>query len=186
MDTPASLLERLRQPAPESAWTRFVQLYTPLLFFWARRLGLRDADAADLVQDVLTLLVRKLPEFSYDRNKSFHAWLCTVTLNCWRNRARRAELPREAHPPDLEGLPDSDPGDLLGEIEYRNWLVGRALELMRAEFQPSTWKACWECVVSGRPAADVAAELGISVGAVYMAKSRVLSRLRQELTDLLD
>lgn len=89
MDTPASLLERLRQPAPESAWTRFVQLYTPLLFFWARRLGLRDADAADLVQDVLVLLVRKLPEFSYDRNKSFRAWLRTVTLNCWRNGARR-------------------------------------------------------------------------------------------------
>jgi RNA polymerase sigma-70 factor (ECF subfamily) len=185
MDTPASLLERLRQPAPESAWTRFVQLYTPLLFFWARRLGLHDADAADLVQDVLTLLVRKLPEFSYDGNKSFRAWLRTVTLNCWRNRVRRAELPREFPRPDLDGLPDSDAGDLLGEVEYRNWLVGRALELMRAEFQPSTWKACWECVVSGRSAAEVAAELGLSVGAVYMAKSRVLSRLRQELTDLL-
>jgi RNA polymerase sigma-70 factor (ECF subfamily) len=74
----------------------------------------------------------------------------------------------------------------VSETEYRHWLVGRALELMRAEFQPTTWKACWECVVNSRPAADVAAELGISVGAVYMAKSRVLSRLRQELTGLLD
>lgn len=185
MDTSASLLERLRQPGQQSAWTRFVQLYTPLLFHWARRLGLHDADAADLVQDVLTLLVRKLPEFTYDRNKSFRAWLHTVTLNCWRNRCRRLELPRAAHPPDLDGLAGRDEHDLLSETEYRHWLVGRALELMQAEFQPSTWKACWECVVSGRSAAEVAAELGISVGAVYMAKSRVLSRLRQELTDLL-
>jgi len=183
--TPASLLERLRQPDQQSAWTRFVQLYTPLLLRWTRRLGLRDEDAADLVQDVLTLLVRKLPEFRYDGRKSFRAWLRTVTLNCWRTRCRRVELPREAHPPDLDGLPGHDDVDLLSETEYRQWLVGRALKLMQAEFQPTTWKACWECVVSGRSAAEVAAELGIGVGAVYMAKSRVLSRLRQELTDLL-
>jgi RNA polymerase sigma-70 factor (ECF subfamily) len=186
MDTSASLLERLRQPAHEEAWERFVQLYTPLLFFWARRLGSRDDDAADLVQDVLILLVRKLPEFRYDRQKSFRSWLCTVTLNCWRNGRRRAELPREANPPNLDSLPGSDESSGLGEVEYRQWLVGRALELMRTEFQPSTWKACWECVVSARPPAEVAAELGLSVGAVYMAKSRVLSRLRQELADLLD
>jgi RNA polymerase sigma-70 factor (ECF subfamily) len=186
MDTPASLLERLRQPAQEAAWARFVQLYTPLLFAWARRLGLRDADAADLVQEVLMLLVRKLPEFTYDRNRSFRAWLRTVTLNCWRNRCRRAELPRAAGPFDLDDLAGPNTTDAVSETEYRQWLVGRALELMRAEFQPTTWKACWECVVSGRPAADVATELGIGVGAVYMAKSRVLSRLRQELTGLLE
>ena len=183
--TPASLLERLRQPDEQSAWTRFVQLYTPLLFHWTRRLGLRDDDAADLVQDILTLLVRKLPEFRYDPRKSFRAWLRTITLNCWRNRCRRVELPREAHCPDLDGLAARDEADLLSETEYRQWLVGRALELMRTEFQPSTWKACWECVVSGRSAAEVAGELGLSVGAVYMAKSRVHRRLRQELTDLL-
>ncbi len=186
MDTPASLLERLRQPAPEPAWTRFVQLYTPLLLHWARRLGLRDSDASDLVQDVLTQFVRKLPQFSYDPQKSFRAWLRTVTLNCWRNRLRRAQLPREPNPPDVGDLPGPDGSDVLGEAEYRQWLVGRALELMQAEFQPSTWKACWECIVNDRPAAEVATELGISVGAVYMAKSRVLSRLRQELTGLLD
>jgi RNA polymerase sigma-70 factor (ECF subfamily) len=185
MDTSASLLQRLRQPGQEQAWTRFVQLYTPLLYCWARRLGLDEPDAADLVQDVLTLLVRKLPEFTYDRSKSFRAWLRTVTLNHWRNRCRRAELPRASGHPDLDNLADNDATDAVAETEYRQWLVGRALELMQTEFQPTTWKACWECVVVGRPAAEVAAELGISVGAVYMAKSRVLSRLREELTDLL-
>ena len=185
METPASLLERLREPHSQQAWTRFVQLYTPLLYHWARRLGLHEPDAADLVQDVLVLLVRKLPEFTYDYNKSFRAWLRTVMRNCWRNRRRRVELPREVHPPDLDGLADSAAEDVLSETEYRQWLVGRALELMQAEFQATTWKACWECVVSGRSAAVVADELGISIGAVYVAKSRVLSRLRQELTDLL-
>jgi RNA polymerase sigma-70 factor (ECF subfamily) len=186
MDTPASLLERLRQPAAEEAWSRFVKLYTPLLVGWAGRLGLREADTADLVQDVLVRLVRELPAFRYDPKRSFRAWLCTVTLNVWRNR-RRPEAPRAVNPAALDGLAGANGADAsLEEREYRHWLVGRAVQLMKADFQPSTWKACWECVVVGRPAAEVAAELGLSVGAVYMARSRVLSRLRQELAGLLD
>src|SRR5438552_17277524 len=78
--TPVSLLERLHQPAADEAWQRFVKLYTPLLYHWACRVGLQGADAADLVQDVLTLLVQKLPEFKYDSQKSFRAWLRTVML----------------------------------------------------------------------------------------------------------
>src|SRR5436190_18016074 len=88
--TPISLLERLRHsPAPES-WRRFADLYTPLLYFWARRLGLQDADAADLVQDLLVKLIRTLPAFNYDRSRSFRGWLRTVLLNHYRTCARRA------------------------------------------------------------------------------------------------
>src|SRR5262245_37406044 len=105
METPASLLERLRQPDQDDAWPRFVQLYTPLLYSWSRRLGLQEPDAADLVQDVLLHLVRKLPEFTYDQNRSFRGWLRVVVLNVWRNR-RRAELPRAADPPDLDEVAD--------------------------------------------------------------------------------
>jgi len=186
MDTPASLLERLRQPAQEQAWRRFVELYTPLLYGWARRRGCPDADAADLVQEVLTLLVRKLPEFSYDRHKSFRGWLRVVAHNCWRILQRRAQLPRGAEVPDLADLPAPDEPEPFWETEYRELLVGRALALMRADFEPETWQACWECVVASRPPAAVAKELGVSVGTVYAAKSRVLSRLRQELAGLLD
>src|SRR5688572_20304611 len=93
MDTPASLLERLRQPAEQQAWSRFVRLYTPLLYSWARRLGLQPEDASDLVQDVLTLLVQKLPEFHYDRHKRFRGWLWTVTLNRFRENHRRRAVP---------------------------------------------------------------------------------------------
>lgn len=181
--TSVTLLDRLRQPRDEDAWKRFVDLYTPLLYHWARRLGLREADAVELVQDVFALLVEKLPQFAYDRNGSFRAWLRTVLLNRWRERQRRHTLLVGAVPDDVPG---PDPVLEIAEAEYRQWLVGRALQLMQAQFQPTTWKACWEYVVSGRPAAEVARELGISTGAVRVATSRVLHRLRQELTGLLE
>src|SRR5262245_44827003 len=87
--TSASLLERLRRPDMENAWARFVNLYTPLLFYWAHHLGLGEPDAADLVQDVFTTLVQKLPEFRYNPNKGFRNWLRAVMLNKWRDQARR-------------------------------------------------------------------------------------------------
>ena len=183
--TPASLLQRLRQPAEQEAWGRFVELFTPLIYYWARRLGLQHQDAADLVQDVFTLLVQKLPTFSYDQHKSFRGWLRTVTLNKWRDRCRRWAVPVEKNAV-LPELPGPEAAEAFWEVEYRRQLVGHALEVMQAEFQPTTWKACWELVVAGRPAAEVAAELGISENAVYIAKSRILGRLRRELEGLID
>lgn len=185
--TSISLLERLHRPEETEAWPRFVRLYTPLLFYWARRAGLKQDDAADLVQEVLTVLVQKLPAFNYEPSKSFRRWLHTITLNKWRERGRRKTLPRSgADDPgvsDVAALSEEEPFD---EVEYRQQLVRRALQIMQAEFEPTTWKACWESVVSARPAAEVAAELGVSVDVVYGAKSRVLRRLRQELAGLLD
>ena len=186
MDTPASLLERLRQPDQEQAWARFVELYAPLLYSWARRTGCPASDAADLVQEVLTLLLRKLPEFTYDRHRSFRGWLHVVARNCWRNLSRRAQPPRAANAPDLAELAAPEEAEPFWETEYRQRLVSRALVLMRTDFEPTTWKAFWETVVGGRPAAEVAGELGVRVGTVYAARSRVLSRLRQELAGLLD
>jgi len=89
MNTPVSLLERICQKSDQDAWSRFVALYTPLIFYWGRRCGLQAEDASDLTQDVLATLFQKLPEFTYDHHKSFRAWLRTVTLNHWRDRARR-------------------------------------------------------------------------------------------------
>ncbi len=185
--TPISLLKRLKQPDEPDAWDHFVKLYTPLLYYWARRLRLQEGDAADLVQDVFTLLVQKLPRFNYDQDRSFRNWLRTVMHNKWREQARRREpIARGGQEQPLAELPAPDEADSLGETEYRERLVCQALHLMQTEFSPSTWKACWEHVVMGRPAAEVAAELGIRVGSVYVAKSRVLSRLRIELQGLLD
>jgi RNA polymerase sigma-70 factor (ECF subfamily) len=185
--TPVSLLQRLQRPAEQQAWARFVQLYTPLLYYWACRLGLQAQDASDLVQDVLTLLVRKLPDFHYERGKSFRAWLRTVTLNQWRNNQRRRPVPvSSGSDPALANLASPDDADALEEAEYRQYLVSRALQLMQVDFAPTTWKAFWEHMVAGRPAAEVAAELGIRIDSVYAAKSRVLRRLRQELDGLLE
>lgn len=183
--TPASLLERLRRPGESEAWARFVALYTPLIYYWARRTELQPQDAADLVQDVFATLVEKLPEFAYDSHKSFHGWLRTVTLNKWRDRCKRPALPGEGKA-SIADLPGPDDMKAFEEAEYHRHLVSRALQVMQADFQPTTWKACWEFVVNGRPAAEVARELGLTVNAVYLAKARVLARLRQELHGLID
>jgi RNA polymerase sigma-70 factor (ECF subfamily) len=185
--TSLSLLEHLRRPDDQAAWNRFVDLYAPLLYYWARQTGLQNADAADLVQEVLHLLVNKLPEFEYDRQRSFRAWLRTVTLNKWREAQRKRQIAVAAG--GSQALPEPavpDTAQAFWETEYRQMLAARALEIMRAEFEPATWQACWETVVSGRPAAEVASELGLTTNAVYLARSRVLRRLRCELQGLLD
>ena len=183
--TPVSLLDQLRRAPDEAAWARFVHLYSPLLFGWARQAGLDEGDAGDLVQDVFVVLLKELPRFECDPAHSFRAWLKTVVLNRWRNQIKRqARAP--THPGDalLADVPAPD-DSFFEEQEYRRQLLGRALELLRDEFQPATWKAFHEHGRNGRPAAEVAAELGMTVGAVYAAKCRVLGRLREHLRGLL-
>jgi len=107
-------------------------------------------------------------------------------MNRWRNSLRQAANALQAGPDGLSAVADPQDQDEMIEAEYRQHLLSNALELMRSEFPVKTWKACWEHVVMGRPAAEVAAELGIVSGAVYVAKSRVLARVRQELAGLLD
>jgi RNA polymerase sigma-70 factor (ECF subfamily) len=184
--TSASLLDRLRQPADQAAWERFVRLYTPLLWHWARRLGLPTQDVADLVQDVFALLVRKLPEFRYNPGQRFRGWLWTVTVNKVREWRRRTRTERQAGDGELANFAEADPAAEFDEAEYQRHVARQAAQLIQAEFQPSTWKAFWEFVVADRPAADVARELGTTENAVYLAKGRVLRRLRQELDGLLD
>ncbi len=184
--TSISLLERLRLPGEHAAWRRFVHLYTPLIFDWARGMGLSANDAEDLVQDVMTVLVRRLPEFRYDENGSFRAWLRTITVNRCRDVYRRRGVRPHTTGDGFVDLETPDATDALVEEEYRQSLVSRALELMQNQFEAATWKACWECVVNDRPPEEVAAELGLSVNAVYVAKSRVLRRLRRDLDGLLE
>ena len=187
--TPASLIQRLQLPGnaenKQEAWSRFVRLYTPLLYSWARRLNVPRQETLDLIQEVLAILVRKLPEFDYDPTQSFRAWLRTVTINKYREIRRRRCPPVTADDAILNDLCGTT-GDAFEEEEYRRHLVTCALRLMQAEFPLTTWRACWEHVVSDRSAADIAAELGITENAVYVAKHRVLRRLRQELSGLLD
>jgi RNA polymerase sigma-70 factor, ECF subfamily len=181
--TPPSLLKRLRKSSSDADWDRFAELYTPLSSPWGRRAGLPEHDAADLVQDVFVILLRKLPEFSYDGQQSFRGWMRTITMNLWRNRLRQAaRLPRDGV--DSQVAWTEDGAAEIEAAEYRQFLAARALKLMQAEFEPNTWRACWEHVVLGRSAAEIAADLGVREGTVYSAKCRVLQRLRKELDGL--
>lgn len=185
--TSVSLLRRLRQPDQEAAWQRFVDLYAPLIFHWGRIQGLNATDASDLVQEVMAILISKLPEFEYDPTKRFRGWLRTVTVNKARDFQRRESArPDNRIDETIESVTVTPGVDLFEEAEYRDFLVGRALDLMRGEFQEHTWQACWKHVVESRRASEIAQELGISVNMVYLAKSRVLCRLRQELDGLMD
>jgi RNA polymerase sigma-70 factor (ECF subfamily) len=184
--TSKTLLLGLKAGGTERDWRRFFDLYTPLLFCWANGQGLQHSDAADLVQEVLMLLVKKLPEFNYDGQQSFRGWLRIVTLNRLRDLQRRRVEPTLPSASQLFDEPDDGQQDAFWEVEYRRHLVARALEIMRESFAPNTWKACWEMTVNGKSAAQVGAELGLSEGAVYVAKSRVLHRLRKELKGLWD
>ncbi len=182
--TPISLLERLRLPHDAEAWSRFVRLYTPLLYEWARGTGLQEADAADLLQDVFAVLVRELPAFKYQPGGSFRGWLRTVLLNRWRELQRRCRpVPLgQGHVAALAADEPLPPG----EAEEQQHLVRSALGLLQNEFEPATWQAFRETMLRGRPVAGVATELGVTPNAVYIARSRVLKRLRQELAGLLD
>jgi RNA polymerase sigma-70 factor (ECF subfamily) len=183
--TPVTLLQRLRRPDDAAAWSQFVHLYSPLLYGWARRVGLSEADATDLLQDVFTTLLQELPHFEYQPGKSFRAWMRTILLNRWRTLQRR-RAPQSVPPGELDGLAAAAEPDLPGEAEERRELVRRALALIEGEFTPPTWQAFRRFVVQERRAAEVAAELGLSVNAVYLARSRVLRRLREQLTGLIE
>ena len=183
--TPVTLLERLRTPGDEEAWRRLVDLITPLLLGWSRRVGLSDDDAADLAQDVFTILTEQLPTFEYDPQRSFRAWLKTIAMNKWRERSRRPRVVSLDGTGMLADIPGPDP-DATWENEYRYQLVVQTLQAIKDEFQPRTWQACWEVVARGRPTAEVAAELRMTAGALYAAKCRVLKRLRQEIEGMLE
>lgn len=181
--TSGSLLERLRNPNEHEAWNRFADLYTPLLYYWLRRLGLTENDAADLVQEVFLVLVAKMPMFEYRRDGNFRGWLHTLTINKYREVQRRKRLPIVD---GLVDLPDRNSPSQLEETEYRRHIVKQMLHILEDQFPPSTWQYFQAYVVEGQDPQAVAARFKISVGTVYTAKSKVLTRLREELAGLLE
>ena len=183
MTTSETLLGLLRGPGQPGAWNQFVSLYSPVIYAWLKSKNLSDADAADLMQDIFSVLVVKLPQFEYDRDRSFRCWLRTITLNIWRNHCRQWAK-REKPVENLSEVPERT--DFFSEDEYRRQLTAQALEMIRPEFKATTWQAFISHGIDGRPAAEVAEELGTSIGAVYASRCRVVGRLRVYLQGLLD
>lgn len=185
--TSGTLLERLRSPADHAAWERFVQLYTPFLYHCGRKFGLKEQNAADVVQDVFSLLLVKLQRFEYEESGSFRGWLKKVMLNKCREHYRgQRELGIGGSDNGIREVADDQHYESLWEAEYRQHLVLHALKVMQTEFESKTWRACWMHVVEARPVAEVASELEISTGSVYTYSSRVLRRLRSELQSLIE
>ncbi|MCE9568091.1 MAG: RNA polymerase sigma factor [Planctomycetes bacterium] len=181
--TSASLLARVRQLGDVDAWAQFVRVYSPVLYGWAKHMGLRHDDAVDLVQDIFAILVQKLPEFDYDSHKRFRGWLWTITRRRWVEGRRKAILPLEADR-DPDELPaNAPPAPDLDEAEFRAYMLTHVVPSLRGSFHESTWRAFWKHVVDGRPAAEVAMEEGLTVAAVYKAKLRVTAHLHKELVD---
>jgi RNA polymerase sigma-70 factor (ECF subfamily) len=191
--TSASLLERLRCQPDDASWRRLVDLYTPLLRGWLRRHLVPHADADDLVQEVLAVLVRELPHFEYDPARgSFRAWLRAITVNRLRLfwRARQAR-PLATGDSDLARKLDEleDPHSDLSQQwnrEHDRHVAQRLLEVLEVEFETTTWQAFRRVALAGAKAPEVAAELGLSLNAVYLAKYRVMRRLREEMRGLSD
>jgi RNA polymerase sigma-70 factor (ECF subfamily) len=190
-ETSLTLLERLRAN-DNDAWRVMVQLYTPLVGHWCARGGVRGADADDVAQEVFRAASAHLEKFRRDRpGDSFRGWLRGITRNMVLQHFRQGSRhPRATGGTDAqlrlqdvavaEDAPeDEDPAEELDGLRRR------ALELVRSEFEDRTWQAFWRTVVDGRSPVDVAADMGVTPGAIRMAKSRVLHRLKEEFGDLI-
>jgi RNA polymerase sigma-70 factor (ECF subfamily) len=186
-DTSLTLLGLAKGRDP-AAWRRLVQLYSPAVFSWAKRAGLTDENAADIVQDVWTAVAPGLEKFRRDKaTGTFRGWLWTITRNKVRDAARRRHDSAVAAGGTnaqmaLNNVPETEPAD--DTDADAPGMVERALDLIRGDFAEHTWQAFWRTVVLGQPARDVAGDLGMAANAVHQAKFRILKRLRQELTAL--
>jgi RNA polymerase sigma-70 factor (ECF subfamily) len=187
----SSLLARL-QSEDHAAWHRLVYLYTPLVYGMCRRAGLQEADAQEVGQEVFAAVWRHIRDFRRDRpGDSFLKWLRMIVRNKVIDHHRRqsdylrlkgaSELPTRAQPTDVP-----DESDAEHTVEESNLLCRRALALIQSEFEEKTWRAFEAVVMYDRQPADVAKELQMSVNSVYLARSRILKRLREEFEGLID
>ena len=194
--TRPSLLLRVRDAGDQAAWNHFVEAYTPLIYHFCRKRGLQAADAADVAQDVMRVVASSLPRFVYEPQRGrFRDWLFRVTRsklsNFYRVRQRHPvgsgetgvhELLSEQADPGAADPAEAD----CWQQSWREQTFDWAVNVIRDEFQAATWKAFWETAVRGRPVKEVGDELGMSAGAVYIARSRVLARLREAVRQVDD
>jgi RNA polymerase sigma-70 factor (ECF subfamily) len=190
--TSLSLIERVRQHQAE-AWTRFTQLYGPLVYRWTRRAELQHADIVDVVQEVFRAVAVSIDRYDRDLGTGFRGWLWGITRNKLRDFQRR----QAGHPAALGGTDalqrlaavadgaleeDEEPDPETSE----RLLLHRALDLIRSDVEPHTWQAFWRLAVEGHAVAEISRDLGMTDKAVRQAKYRLLRRLRIELDGQFD
>jgi RNA polymerase sigma-70 factor (ECF subfamily) len=188
-----SLIVKLRDPGDAEAWHEFMAIYRPLIFRLAGRKGLQDADADDLCQEVFRAVSGAIGRWNPDPVRgSFRGWLFRIARNLLVNfLSRPVHRPLGSGSPSVQDLLDAQPSkdaaaSSLFDAEYRRRVFDWAASEVREAFTPNTWQAFWRTAVEGRSPQAVAVELGLSVGAVYVARSRVLGRLRRRVEALGD
>ena len=186
--TRPSLLARIKDAGDRQAWAEFVDIYAPLIYRYALRRGLQDADAADLTQEVLGAVARSVGRLDYDPARgTFRGWLFRVVRNELSDfgTARRRNRPGSGDTDVkrwLEEQPAPPPDEVAAwEREYERQLFALACDQVRRDFQESTWQAFWLTAIQGKSGKEVAGVLGLSTAAVYLAKRRVTQRLRQQI-----
>lgn len=188
-ETRASLLARVRDPADQAAWHEFVEIYQPIILRLARQKGMQEADADDVVQQVLMAVAKALEQRGHDLNRAkFRTWLGRVAHNAILNALTRGKPDRGAGDSAILALlnkhesqngPDSD----LLQLEYRREVFRWAARQVRKEFHQTTWDAFWLTAVEGRTVEAVAEKLAKSQGAIYTARSRVMRRIQEKVTE---
>ena len=188
-ETRPSLLLRIRDPADQAAWHEFVEIYRPVIVRLARRKGMQEADADDVAQQVLLAIGKAVEQREHDpRRARFRTWLGRIAHNTILNALTRGKPDRgsgnsavaavlNAH--ESRAGPDSD----LLQLEYRREVFRWAARQVRGEFQKATWDAFWRTAVEGRPVDAVAEELAKNPGSIYAARSRVMRRIQEKVTE---
>jgi RNA polymerase sigma factor (sigma-70 family) len=189
--TQPSLLLRIRDARDARAWSQFAELYVPLIQGFARQYGLQDADAADVTQEVLRRIAQAIKQMDYDPGRgSFRAWLYTVVRNqvrkslskirphdCGTGGTEAQILLEGQHAAEADSTADWD-------AAYEKRMFAYAAAQVRGDFKEATWQAFWFTAVDGRSAKEIAEPLGMTVAAVYLAKGRVMARLKEQIRSL--
>jgi RNA polymerase sigma factor (sigma-70 family) len=188
-ETRPSLLVRLKDHADQAAWDEFAQVYTPVVYRLALRRGMQHADAEDLVQQVLTAVAKAIDRWQTDPARGqFRTWLHRVAQNLIINALSRAAPDRGSGDPSIfehlhQQAADEGPASDLVRMEFRREVFRWAADEIRQEFQPTTWDAFWLTAVEEQDVVEVAQRLGLSCGAIYAARSRVMRRLKKKVSE---
>ncbi len=190
-DSTSSGLVRGIQARDPEAWRRLVDFYSPLVYSWCRRRGLRPEDSADVLQDVFRAVARAIGDFRHDQPEAtFRGWLRTIARSKISDFLRpRGESPEPVGGTEAQRRLAEQPAPASttdGSISLGTWggHLRRALPLVEAEFEPRTWRAFWLTTIDGRPAPEAAEQVGMTPHAVRQAKYKVLRRLRAVLGDI--
>lgn len=192
LTTQVSLILRIRDKDDADAWSQFVDVYGPLIYRYGCRKGLQDSDAADLTQDVLREVSKSIARFEYDPSLGrFRNWLFAIARHSrsqmYRSRQRQPVGSGDTRVvASLDEIPSSGDEEEAWEGEYRQHLFQWASDQIRSDFAKKTWEAFWQTAVEGKKPAQVATALDMSVGSVYVAKNRVLLRLRKKISTVDD